>query len=235
MAPLELDFLQKIFDSVNLGPRGVITFRRTDDGRLVLRRPARPNTVNQSLTNNPMHMRIEGGDRQGTIRYVAAIDNLERIYAYKRVGTYPFYVAAGIAIDDFLAQWRSTALTAITAVIAFLIGLAALVLRLYRSEIREGKEEAAGELQASEDRFELLLNSVGEGIYGLDREGRTTFCNPAAAEMIGGSHPDELLNQDILANILAYDRTKSSCCRDAAISSRRCRNPGRRMAATRTC
>lgn len=32
---------------------------------------------------------------------------------------------------------------------------------------------------------ELILNSAGEGIYGLDLQGRITFINPAAAEMLG--------------------------------------------------
>ena len=32
---------------------------------------------------------------------------------------------------------------------------------------------------------ELILSAAGEGIYGLDLEGKTTFCNPAAARMIG--------------------------------------------------
>ncbi|MEQ9617697.1 MAG: sigma 54-interacting transcriptional regulator [Deltaproteobacteria bacterium] len=32
---------------------------------------------------------------------------------------------------------------------------------------------------------ELILNSAGEGIYGLDSNGITTFVNPAAAQMIG--------------------------------------------------
>jgi len=32
---------------------------------------------------------------------------------------------------------------------------------------------------------ELILNSAGEGIYGLDLEGKTTFINPAAATMTG--------------------------------------------------
>ncbi|MGD1919341.1 MAG: ATP-binding protein, partial [Pleurocapsa sp.] len=32
---------------------------------------------------------------------------------------------------------------------------------------------------------ELILNSAGEGIYGLDRNGSTTFVNPAAAEILG--------------------------------------------------
>jgi PAS domain S-box-containing protein len=32
---------------------------------------------------------------------------------------------------------------------------------------------------------ELILRSAGEGIYGLDMDGNTTFVNPAAAQMIG--------------------------------------------------
>jgi PAS domain S-box-containing protein len=34
-------------------------------------------------------------------------------------------------------------------------------------------------------RNELILESAGEGIYGLDTDGRTTFVNPAAAHMLG--------------------------------------------------
>lgn len=40
-------------------------------------------------------------------------------------------------------------------------------------------------LQESEARYRLLLESSGEGIYGLDVEGRCTFVNPAAARMLG--------------------------------------------------
>lgn len=32
---------------------------------------------------------------------------------------------------------------------------------------------------------ETILNAAGEGIYGLDREGNTTFVNPSAAAMLG--------------------------------------------------
>ena len=38
----------------------------------------------------------------------------------------------------------------------------------------------------------LILESVGEGIYGLDIKGRTTFVNPAAAKMIGWNLQDLL-------------------------------------------
>jgi len=41
------------------------------------------------------------------------------------------------------------------------------------------------ELQKLQRRYELILNSAGEGICGLDAEGRTTFANPAAAKLTG--------------------------------------------------
>ena len=39
---------------------------------------------------------------------------------------------------------------------------------------------------------ELILNSAGDGIFGLDSNGRTTFANPAACEMIGYSQEEML-------------------------------------------
>ncbi|MEO0941096.1 MAG: PAS domain-containing sensor histidine kinase [Cyanobacteria bacterium J06642_12] len=41
------------------------------------------------------------------------------------------------------------------------------------------------QLEILRQQHQLILNSVGEGIYGLDINGNVTFVNPAAAEMIG--------------------------------------------------
>lgn len=45
-------------------------------------------------------------------------------------------------------------------------------------------EETVKNLESLRNKNELILNSAGEGIFGLDLEGRTTFCNPAAAKMM---------------------------------------------------
>ncbi|MCK5666401.1 MAG: PAS domain-containing protein, partial [Thiotrichaceae bacterium] len=39
-------------------------------------------------------------------------------------------------------------------------------------------------------RYELILTSAGEGIYGLDHEGKGTFVNPAAIAMTGWTKED---------------------------------------------
>lgn len=55
---------------------------------------------------------------------------------------------------------------------------------------------------------ELILDSAGEGIYGLDSEGLTTFVNPAATEMLGWS-AEELIGEPMHA-LLHHTRPDGS-------------------------
>jgi len=57
------------------------------------------------------------------------------------------------------------------------------------------RRQAAERVRQSEARFRLLLESAGEGIYGLDTEGRCTFVNEAALTMLGYSRA-ELLGRE---------------------------------------
>lgn len=54
-------------------------------------------------------------------------------------------------------------------------------------------------LKLSEQKVRLTLENAGEGIYGLDLEGKATFVNEAAARMLGYT-PDELVGQQMHAN-----------------------------------
>jgi PAS domain S-box-containing protein len=51
----------------------------------------------------------------------------------------------------------------------------------------------ADELRRASYKNEMVLNSAGEGIFGLDMEGRVTFVNPSAANMLDYKI-EELLN-----------------------------------------
>ena len=64
----------------------------------------------------------------------------------------------------------------------------------------EERRHAEQALRASEARFRLLLESAGEGIFGVDTEGRCMFVNAAALEMFGFAS-DELLGQPIHPHI----------------------------------
>jgi PAS domain S-box-containing protein len=57
-------------------------------------------------------------------------------------------------------------------------------------------EARAAELVAIRRKHELLLQSIDEGIFGLDRQGVLTFINSAAARMLGWTQ-EELLGQSM--------------------------------------
>ena len=54
--------------------------------------------------------------------------------------------------------------------------------------------ETEAEVRQLQRQNASILESAGEGIYGLDCKGHTTFINPAAAAMLGWE-PEDLLNQ----------------------------------------
>ena len=56
-------------------------------------------------------------------------------------------------------------------------------------------ERVITELQQLSREKELILNSAGEGIFGLDLDGNITFCNPAGASMLGYDIKNELIGK----------------------------------------
>jgi PAS domain S-box-containing protein len=52
-------------------------------------------------------------------------------------------------------------------------------------------------LQEAEARWRLLLNSTGEGIYGVDTNDRCTFVNAACLKILGYQSIDSLLGKNI--------------------------------------
>ncbi len=60
-------------------------------------------------------------------------------------------------------------------------------------DITESRE-AAREIERLNRQNRLILDSAGEGIYGLDTEGKTTFVNPAATAMTGFD-PEDMIGK----------------------------------------
>ncbi len=65
----------------------------------------------------------------------------------------------------------------------------------------EDQRAAEGALRESQEQMRLLLDSTAEGIYGLDLEGRCTFCNAASLRMLGFSRPEDLVGRPMHALI----------------------------------
>ena len=79
------------------------------------------------------------------------------------------------------------------------------------SERRSAEEQ----LDRLHHHNQVVLNSAGEGIYGVDREGRLTFANPAAAKMFNWD-AEALIGQSVHSLVHRNDRSSSPltrpCC-----------------------
>lgn len=65
-----------------------------------------------------------------------------------------------------------------------------------KEELEEKVEERTAELQETEEKNRLILESAGEGILGVDLQGNTTFINTSATRILGYSQ-DEILGKSI--------------------------------------
>src|SRR5262249_48559874 len=59
---------------------------------------------------------------------------------------------------------------------------------------RKSAEESARD---TAERVRLLLDSTGEGMFGLDLDGGCTFCNAAGLEMLGYAGASEVLGKNM--------------------------------------
>lgn len=107
-----------------------------------------------------------------------------------------FFVGAAASLRQ--SQWD--ALGTVSSVLWFmvLIGVVArqVTLIVDNERLRRGLQQRVidrnRDLRTLTQRTDLLVNSVGDGIYGVDRTGHVTFANPVAARILG-YEPDSLI------------------------------------------
>ncbi|MCK4837920.1 MAG: response regulator, partial [Desulfobulbaceae bacterium] len=58
-------------------------------------------------------------------------------------------------------------------------------------------EKKIEEIKVRENEIRLLLNSTAEAIYGIDRHGNCTFCNPSCLHLLGYDQESDLLGKQM--------------------------------------
>ncbi len=104
---------------------------------------------------------------------------------FEELGIGPYAVRRQFTLLDALRKYWYWVLPGLGGIL-ILIVLTTWVLRLNR-ELQRAK-------LGLERRYESILRSVGEGVYGVDLDGRSTFVNPAM-ERITGWRANELIGQ----------------------------------------
>jgi diguanylate cyclase (GGDEF)-like protein/PAS domain S-box-containing protein len=144
VAEINLNHFELIFDSINLGEKGLIAIRRTEDFSLAMLWPPDPNANREPLEpGHPNRERIASGEKSPEVDFIAQFDNKRRLFSLQRLNDYPFYILVGQTHKHVLSEWqRRVLITLLTG-----MGLALLMLwgiyRLRHSEAlrQEGEEQ----------------------------------------------------------------------------------------------
>ncbi|TAN73543.1 MAG: PAS domain S-box protein, partial [Magnetospirillum sp.] len=183
----------EIFGGVKYGPNGSIGL--WDNGPALLARYPENGGPGGVVTQAPhpspsLRGLIANGTRQGVYHTRSGVDSIERVFAFRRVGDHPLYLVVGIADDDYLAEWRRTAVRMAGLVALFMVAtvLASwLASRGWRRHFEYAAvlEASMAATEQAHRRSDLILEAAGEGICGVDGDGLVTFVNPAARHMLG--------------------------------------------------
>lgn len=191
-AALELEHFQKLFQSLDVGPRGLVAIRRSDDFSLVVRWPPLGNEIPQALPpDSPIRVAIREGVRESSAELAETGDGVVRILSFRQLRDYPFFVKAALARDDVLAGWKRHATELGTAGLALLGLLGSLLLRLWRMEARH--KHLRAEQMESEEVFRRLFEDMNNPILLL-KDGSFIDCNAATLKLLGYRSKEEFLN-----------------------------------------
>lgn len=164
---MRLRYFRNLFAGMNLGAGGSMALM-LNDGTMLMRRPYDPKIIGINLTGTANYSRFTeqpSGDFFGT----AAIDGVERWYAFRHIDMYPLILDVALSTRDIYVGWRRRAWLIGTLIAALDITIIALAI-LFSQQLRHRR--------AAEE--ELCVLARTDGLTGLNN--RRTFEEQAEEE-----------------------------------------------------
>ncbi|WP_341313454.1 sensor domain-containing diguanylate cyclase [Paraburkholderia sp. IMGN_8] len=152
---MRLTYFQRLFTGMNLGSGGSMALMLSD-GTMLMRRPYDPKIIGRSLTGTANYTRFTlqpSGEFFGT----AAIDGVERWYAFRHIDIYPLILDVALSTHDIYVEWRRRAWIIGTLIAALNLTIIALAV-LFSHQLRRRL--------AAEEELRVLART--DGLTGLN-------------------------------------------------------------------
>ena len=160
-AALEPKYLQRFYESIDVGEQGVVALMHLD-GTLIVRAPAAEGGIGSKFSSAPA---LAGdGPTAGVYRAVSP-EGVARIYAYRRLAGWPLVVVAGLGEAEILAGWWTLARVYALASLAFVLAISWLGYLLLRElQRRSALTRALASDIAVRKRTEAVLDGQGRAL-----------------------------------------------------------------------
>jgi two-component system, cell cycle sensor histidine kinase and response regulator CckA len=199
---IELAHLDRMLESIEVGPRGVLALRYADLGLIARKGPEEGGaSLGDARVTAEFREQAEAGMVAGGFEASSPLDGARRTYAFRKLPRYPVYVVVGVAAEDYLAAWRRQVAAAVAmggCFILLTIGGAWYGLGAWRKRLEHERllQERTERLRESEERFRVAfetspdsinLNRVEDGVYVAINEGFTRITGFTEADALGQS------------------------------------------------
>jgi len=197
---INLQFFEQLFSRLNVGDKGMVSIRRSDNSRLVVRWPSVEYGINKEALDIAPYKQIQNKINEGVVRYVGRTDGVERIFAFNKIHDFPFFVLVGYSVDEQFSRWKNVAIisTILTVAVVFIISLFIYFLR--KSEIN---------LYNSESKFHAVMESQNYAICRWIPDTTITFINDKYAEMLSFAENKNLVGRQLIEFLPENERNKT--------------------------
>jgi PAS domain S-box-containing protein len=181
------------YQDMSPGSHGVTEVVRLDGLSIVRVTATHGLTVGDDMSQSPLTLAART-EPSGWVRTESASGGPARYFAFRRLGTYPLYVTAGMSQDDILLAWRSS--TRWFAVIggAATVVIFGFVCVIFRQVGRLQRYTTA--LSTSERRFRSFAEVAADWFWEQDEGLRFTYISENI-ERYTGTRPDAYLGRTI--------------------------------------
>lgn len=180
------DFFDAMLGQLHLGEQGVVTIRDTSLA-LVARYPRKTHGLELAygsrLSDQPVVDIVHDEVLSGSFNLVASYDGVARVYSFAKFRQVPLIIFAGLARQDFLADWQAECVRSLALGVGFLMLSVFAGLGLLRLLNELGRES---------DKNSLFLRHASDGLYILDAHGYLQEASESFARMLGDSRENIL-------------------------------------------
>jgi diguanylate cyclase (GGDEF)-like protein/PAS domain S-box-containing protein len=168
-AAINLGNFQELIDGLDIGPNGLIAVQRTDESRLVLRRPQLVEPLLETDIGNDLSYPILSHQTHGEGDFTSSKDRIARSYAFRTLNHYPLSVTVALAAEDYLMPWLRQSVIGGVALLAMVV----ILLALYRQSEREHALR------------QKIVDSIPGAFYLFDASGRFLMWNRNFESVLG--------------------------------------------------